>query len=111
MRCLIEWYYIRMRISIILQIVPVITEPVTLGAYGGTPASYFCSVCAQEAKRPLLVIGAGGNRKLTSKMLRRMVDQLQLPFCETQMGKGVVDSRTQQPLRVLYERASIAGCL
>eukprot|EP00884_Botryococcus_braunii_P009604 jgi/Botrbrau1/18645/Bobra.0367s0081.1 len=47
----------------------------------------------QEAKHPLLVIGAGGNRKLTSNMLRRMVEQLQLPFCETQMGKGVIDSR------------------
>ena len=44
-----------------------------------------------EAKSPLLLIGAGANRKLTSKMLTAMVDKLGIPFCTTQMGKGVVD--------------------
>ena len=42
------------------------------------------------AKHPLLMIGAGANRKLTSKMLLQFVDKQQIPFVTTQMGKGVV---------------------
>ncbi len=45
----------------------------------------------KNAHHPLLVVGAGANRKLTSKMLRELVDHLGLPFCSTQMGKGVID--------------------
>ena len=45
----------------------------------------------RDAKSPLLMIGAGANRKLTCKMLTSMVDKLGIPFCTTQMGKGVVD--------------------
>ncbi|MBC9868703.1 MAG: acetolactate synthase large subunit [Opitutae bacterium] len=44
----------------------------------------------QSAKRPLLLIGAAANRKLTSKMLREFVDKQGIPFISTQMGKGVV---------------------
>ncbi len=44
-----------------------------------------------EAKSPLLVIGAGANRKLTSKMLTKLVDDHGIPFVTTQLGKGVVD--------------------
>jgi acetolactate synthase-1/2/3 large subunit len=44
-----------------------------------------------KAKRPLLLIGAGANRKLTSRMLTALVDKTGIPFCTTQMGKGVVD--------------------
>ena len=44
----------------------------------------------QSAKRPLLLIGAAANRKLTSKMLRAFVDKQGIPFISTQMGKGVV---------------------
>ncbi|NTX14043.1 acetolactate synthase large subunit [Myxococcus sp. CA056] len=44
-----------------------------------------------SAKRPLLMIGAGANRKLTSEMLRVLVDRVGIPFSSTQMGKGVVD--------------------
>jgi acetolactate synthase-1/2/3 large subunit len=47
----------------------------------------------KDAKHPLLVIGAGANRKVTSNMLRRLVENTGLPFCDTQMGKGVIDSR------------------
>ena len=45
------------------------------------------------AKRPLLLIGAGANRKLTAKMLRAFVDKTGIPFFNTQMGKGVIDER------------------
>jgi acetolactate synthase-1/2/3 large subunit len=44
-----------------------------------------------QAKHPLLIIGAGSNRKLTSKQLRAFVDKQKIPFISTQMGKGVVD--------------------
>ncbi|HSO40928.1 MAG TPA: acetolactate synthase large subunit [Labilithrix sp.] len=47
----------------------------------------------EGARRPLLMIGAGGNRKATSRMLRAFVDRTQIPFFTTQMGKGVVDER------------------
>ncbi|MBT6274277.1 MAG: acetolactate synthase large subunit, partial [Chromatiales bacterium] len=45
------------------------------------------------AKSPILVIGAGGNRKLTSKMLTRFVEKTGIPFITTQLGKGVIDER------------------
>ncbi|MEE4296219.1 MAG: acetolactate synthase large subunit [Wenzhouxiangella sp.] len=45
----------------------------------------------ERAKRPLLMIGAGANRKVTARMLRQFVDRLGIPFFTTQMGKGVVD--------------------
>jgi len=47
----------------------------------------------KASKSPVLLIGAGANRKLTSKMLRKFVDELGIPFVTTQMGKGVVDER------------------
>jgi acetolactate synthase I/II/III large subunit len=45
------------------------------------------------ARRPLLLIGAGANRSMTSRMLARFIDSLRIPFFTTQMGKGVVDER------------------
>ena len=47
----------------------------------------------ESARHPLLVIGAGANRKLTCRMLRQFVDKTGIPFVTTQMGKGVVDER------------------
>ena len=44
----------------------------------------------EQARRPLLMIGAGANRKMTSRMLRKLVDKTKIPFFSTQMGKGVV---------------------
>ncbi|MEC8147848.1 MAG: acetolactate synthase large subunit [Pseudomonadota bacterium] len=46
-----------------------------------------------EAKNPIIVIGAGGNRKLTSNMLTEFVNETGIPFVSTQLGKGVVDER------------------
>ncbi|WP_175776046.1 acetolactate synthase large subunit [Burkholderia anthina] len=45
----------------------------------------------QGARHPLLMIGAGGNRKTTCKMLLEFVDKTGIPFFTTQMGKGVID--------------------
>lgn len=47
----------------------------------------------ESAKMPLLLIGAGANRKNTSKALTAFVEQTGIPFFNTQMGKGVVDER------------------
>ena len=46
-----------------------------------------------KAKRPLLLTGAGSNRKRTSRMLSQFIDKTGMPFFSTQMGKGVVDER------------------
>ncbi len=45
----------------------------------------------QNANHPLLVLGAGANRKLTAKVLRRFVEKQGIPFITTQMGKGVIN--------------------
>lgn len=47
----------------------------------------------KNAKMPLLLIGAGANRKRSSKALKDFVDKTGLYFFNTQMGKGVVDER------------------
>lgn len=45
----------------------------------------------RASRHPLLVIGAGANRKRTSKMLHEFVERQGIPFITTQMGKGVID--------------------
>jgi acetolactate synthase-1/2/3 large subunit len=47
----------------------------------------------QGAVSPLLVVGAGANRKLTCRTLRQFVAKFGIPFVTTQMGKGVIDER------------------
>jgi acetolactate synthase I/II/III large subunit len=43
------------------------------------------------SRRPILMVGAGANRKTSSKTLREFIDKTGIPFFTTQMGKGVVD--------------------
>ncbi len=50
----------------------------------------------EDAKAPILVIGAGGNRKTTGRMLLQFVEKTGIPFVTTQLGKGVIDE--QHPL-------------
>ena len=45
----------------------------------------------EQAKSPILVIGAGANRTMTSRMLAQFIDKTGIPFVSTQLGKGVVD--------------------
>ena len=47
----------------------------------------------KQAKMPLLLIGAGANRKRSSKALTEFIDKTGIPFFNTQMGKGVIDER------------------
>ncbi|OBS08476.1 acetolactate synthase large subunit [Acidihalobacter prosperus] len=43
-----------------------------------------------EARRPLLLIGAGANRKRIIEPLRRFVDKTGIPYFNTQLGKGII---------------------
>lgn len=52
----------------------------------------------ENAKMPLLMIGAGANRKDTRDALTEFIDQSGIYFFNTQMGKGVVDERHPQYL-------------
>lgn len=45
----------------------------------------------EQAKSPILVIGAGANRTMTSRMLTQFIEKTGIPFVSTQLGKGVVD--------------------
>ncbi|MCB0310308.1 MAG: acetolactate synthase large subunit [Bdellovibrionales bacterium] len=50
----------------------------------------------QKARMPLVLIGAGGNRKRTSKALTQFIEKTGIYFFNTQMGIGVVDERHPQ---------------
>jgi acetolactate synthase-1/2/3 large subunit len=45
----------------------------------------------EAARAPVLVIGAGANRKETGRMLLQFVEKTGIPFLTTQLGKGVID--------------------
>ncbi|MGP4845121.1 acetolactate synthase large subunit [Marinobacter sp. 1Y8] len=47
----------------------------------------------KAAKHPLIMIGAGANRKRVSRALINLVEATGIPFFTTQMGKGVIDER------------------
>lgn len=48
----------------------------------------------QSAKMPLLLLGAGANRRHARSALSEFVEKTQIPFFNTQMGKGVIDERS-----------------
>ncbi len=62
----------------------------------------------EAAKSPVLMIGAGANRKLTSKMLREFVDKTGIPFITTQMGKGVLDETGDKFMAIPRYRLAIS---
>jgi acetolactate synthase-1/2/3 large subunit len=45
----------------------------------------------EQARSPILVIAAGANRTMTSRMLGQFVEKTGIPFVSTQLGKGVID--------------------
>ncbi len=47
----------------------------------------------ENAKSPVLVIGAGANRTMTSRILLQFIEKTGIPFLTTQLGKGVIDER------------------
>lgn len=52
----------------------------------------------ESAHHPLILIGAGANRKRVSKMLELLIEKTRIPFFTTQMGKGVVSEKHGQYL-------------
>jgi len=61
--------------------------------YAGNTAISEAVAMIKDAKKPLLLIGAGANRKRASKALTEFVDAVNIPFFNTQMGKGIIDER------------------
>ncbi|KAA5825660.1 acetolactate synthase large subunit [Algibacter amylolyticus] len=61
--------------------------------YAGKAVINHAANMVRNAKMPLLLIGAGANRKRASKALTHFVNSLQIPFFNTQMGKGIIDER------------------
>jgi acetolactate synthase-1/2/3 large subunit len=47
----------------------------------------------EAARRPLLLVGADANRNRIANALEDFVDKTGMPFCNTQMGKGVIQAR------------------
>ena len=71
-------------------------EPLVSASYVRRPIAEDKAIRAaidriEKARHPLLIIGAGANRKLTSNMLRKFVTDFEIPCVTTQMGKGVID--------------------
>lgn len=50
----------------------------------------------ENSKRPMILVGAGANRKRISKYLTQFIEKYNIPFFTSQMGKGVVDERLPQ---------------
>jgi acetolactate synthase-1/2/3 large subunit len=50
----------------------------------------------EEAKRPLILVGAGANRKRAGRAILEFIERTGIYFINTQMGKGVVDERHPQ---------------
>ncbi|MFA8301274.1 MAG: acetolactate synthase large subunit [Hyphomicrobiales bacterium] len=47
----------------------------------------------EEAKYPILLVASGANRHDIHEPLLKLIDKIEIPFCNTQMGKGVIDER------------------
>ena len=63
-----------------------------------TPRASVGSIAAavemiEAARHPLLLVGAGANRRQTCRALPAFVEKTGIPFFSTQMGKGVIDER------------------
>ncbi|MDF1762041.1 MAG: acetolactate synthase large subunit [Oleibacter sp.] len=50
----------------------------------------------KKSKHPIIIIGAGANRKRTSQVLTDFVQTFNIPFVPTQMGKGVISDALPQ---------------
>jgi len=48
----------------------------------------------QSAKTPLILLGAGANKRSAHNVIRSLVEKTGIPFFTTQLGKGVVDERS-----------------
>ena len=48
----------------------------------------------ESAKHPIVLVAAGANRKLVRKQLEIFLKRTNIPFVSTQMGKGVLDEKS-----------------
>ncbi len=48
----------------------------------------------EKARSPLILLGAGANRRTTRSAIKFFIDKTGIPFFTTQLGKGVVDERS-----------------
>ncbi len=60
-------------------------------AIAGADIIHKAAEAIKNARRPLLLIGAGANRKEARRAISEFIGMIGVPFCNTQMGKGVVD--------------------
>ncbi|MEM9413452.1 MAG: acetolactate synthase large subunit, partial [Planctomycetota bacterium] len=75
-------------------------EPTIAASYTRRPIAETKAIRAaiekiESAKHPLLIVAAGANRKRTCESLRTFIERFGIPFVTTQMGKGVVDERSE----------------
>jgi acetolactate synthase-1/2/3 large subunit len=47
-----------------------------------------------KARSPLILLGAGANRRRTHDVITSLIEKTGIPFFTTQLGKGVVDERS-----------------
>lgn len=48
----------------------------------------------EKAEHPLILLGAGANRRTMKASINALIDKTGIPFFTTQLGKGVVDERS-----------------
>lgn len=73
---------------------PVIQPHARYYAEAGAAAIADAVDLIKKAKMPLVMIGAGANRKDVRSAISSFIDATGIPFFCTQMGKGVVDERS-----------------
>ncbi len=73
---------------------PLYTKHEKFRPEGNMAAIHKAQAMIETAKKPLLLIGAGANRKGIRKSLQGFVEEFGIPFFTTQMGKGVIDERS-----------------
>ncbi|WP_196888846.1 acetolactate synthase large subunit [Aureivirga sp. CE67] len=73
----------------------VLTENYLRRPYASPVVIEMAKQMIEEAKSPMIVIGSGANRKRTSKALTDFILSTKIPFATTQMGKGVIDERSE----------------
>src|SRR5690606_26006977 len=61
--------------------------------YAGENTIHQAADMIQKSKKPLVLIGAGANRKRASIALTNFIETIGVPFFNTQMGKGIIDER------------------
>ncbi|MDA9128944.1 acetolactate synthase large subunit [Candidatus Gracilibacteria bacterium] len=52
----------------------------------------------EKAKAPIILIGAGANRKRITTYLSKFIEKYNIPYFTSQMGKGVVEGREENYL-------------